>query len=133
MLASRLRRELAEQAKHPKQIPQAAPVAASSPPVASPLPDAALALAAALQALHLPQATQAMPPPRDTLSGPRWGKVSVVGAKITPANSSSHGPKLSMSVRPGSDSKSQIAPIANDAIRLAATNARMKTSGPRWA
>jgi hypothetical protein len=70
MLASRLRRELAEQAKYPKQIPQAAPAAAPSPPVASPLPDAAaLALAAALQTLNRPPTAQAAPP-RDTTSGP---------------------------------------------------------------
>ena len=74
MLANRLRRELAEQARKPKQIPQAVPSAA--PPVASPPSDStALALTAALQSLNRPPAAQATPPavaPRDTTPGPGW-------------------------------------------------------------
>lgn len=70
MLASRLRRELAEQARQPKPVPQGMPSAA--PPVASPLPDATtLALAAALQTLNCPPPAQAAPP-RDGTPGPGW-------------------------------------------------------------
>jgi hypothetical protein len=73
MLASRLRRELAEQARQPKPVPEAVPSAASA--VASPLPDATtLALAAALQTLNRSPAAQVAPPapPRDTTPGPGW-------------------------------------------------------------